>query len=245
MKTFHKTLLTILIASLPAISHAQEICDSKLQVDVNCDGQQKIAVLGDSFVYGTGDANIKTLKGYIGRSQKALPKHKIAGYGVPGQQTSQLLENVKEALSPSNQSKLRDDLLEADVIFLDIGRNDRWIGLPKTAYKNLQTIRTLLRSRITELTGKTPVVVLSVLMLPNRGSQGPWVKEFDAIILKGHSNKNPANLRFDLVSKRLIGADQIHPTARGYSEISKVFVNYVKKKLPGLVRARSAASKKK
>lgn len=215
---------------------AQE-CSSGKPVDHNCDGQQKIAVLGDSFVFGVGDSKIKTLNGYIGRTQKLTPKIRIDGFGEQGQRTAQLLQKLRDTFSTNNESKLLTSLLEADAIFLDLGRNDRWLfGTPADALKNLQIIRNLLRTEIKQRTGVTPLVVLAVLMLPNRGAQGPWVKELNKLILKSNSPDNPANLRFDLVSKRLIGADQIHPTSRGYVEISKVFKKYLTKNLPALIR---------
>jgi lysophospholipase L1-like esterase len=231
-------LFIICLLSLPLNLFAQD-CSSNLLIDNNCDGVQKILVLGDSFVAGTGDTNLKTLKGYIGRTQKALPKFEITAFGVKGQQTGQLLTSIKEALAQASGS-LYNSLLETDVVLLDLGRNDRWLfGLPKDALKNLQTIRSLIRKEVKTISGKSPVVVLAVLMLPNRGAQGPWVKELNTLIFKSHSTTNPANLRFDLVSKRLIGADQIHPTSRGYVELSKVFVKYIKKNLPSLVRKQS------
>jgi hypothetical protein len=42
----------------------------------------------------------------------------------------------------------------------------------------------------------------------------------------------PANLRFDLVSKRLYNADQLHPTALGYEAVTDVFVYYLTKVVP-------------
>jgi hypothetical protein len=53
------------------------------------------------------------------------------------------------------------------------------------------------------------------------------MKELDALILKSHSAEAPADLRFDLVSKRLLSADQIHPTSKGYQALADVFVKYI------------------
>jgi hypothetical protein len=64
-------------------------------------------------------------------------------------------------------------------------------------------------------------------MSPNRGSQSPWVKELDGLILKSHQVEFPADLRFDLVSKRLLQPDNIHPTSKGYVAMAKVFIAYL------------------
>lgn len=215
----------------------QNSCDSGLALDWNCDGSQHISVLGDSFVYGVGDTKLKTLSGYIGRTRKALQKIKIDGFGTRGLETGQLLNQLKAVFSSNESSSLLDSLLKADVIFLDLGRNDRWsFGPPSDAFDNLVSIRKLIQTSVAEQTGITPIVIIDVLMLPNRGAQGPWVKELNKIILDSHKLTTPANLRFDLVSKRLIGKDQIHPTSRGYAALSKSFVSYLKKTLPAMIK---------
>jgi len=81
------------------------------------------------------------------------------------------------------------------------------------------------------------MVVIATIMLPNRGSQAPWVKEFNGIIIRNNKRTDPTDLRFDLVSKRLLSADQLHPTSQGYEALAKTFVNYLLKKLPGKMRA--------
>lgn len=232
------TLLILLISlCLISANAIAQSCDSGLALDWNCDGKQKVTVLGDSFVAGIGDSSIKTLHGYIGRTQKALPRIDIDGFGTKGQQTSQLLTQLKAAFNSEKSSSLLESLLLSDIVILDIGRNDRWLrGLPSVALKNLGDIRRLIKSSVEERTGVAPVVVIAVMMLPNRGDQGPWVKELDQLIFKSHSLNFPANLRFDLVSKRLIGSDQIHPTSRGYAALSKTFVYYLKKTLPGMLQ---------
>lgn len=144
----------------------QPSCDSKLALDWNCDGKQWITILGDSFVAGIGDTNLSNLNGYIGRSQKALPKIKIDGFGTAGQDTTQLLAKVRTALQSDESTGLLDSLMNSDIIILDIGRNDRWFfGAPSTALKNLGTIRKLIQSSLKEKTGIAPVVVLAVLRI--------------------------------------------------------------------------------
>jgi lysophospholipase L1-like esterase len=75
-------------------------------------------------------------------------------------------------------------------------------------------------------------------MLPNRGSQGPWVKSLNDLLVGSDSLTAPADLRFDKVSKRLLLPDQLHPSPRGYSALSKTLVQYLQKVLP--VRALAA-----
>jgi hypothetical protein len=63
------------------------------------------------------------------------------------------------------------------------------------------------------------------------------VKELNTIILRGNSVNTPNDLRFDLISKRLLSSDQIHPTSAGYAALAKTFISYLTRKLPAKVRA--------
>lgn len=204
--------------------------------DYNCDSQINFAVLGDSLAFGFGDLQNGNKGGYVTRAARKLPNISIDNFGVNGQTTPQLIALLDDTFQDESSS-LYTSLLSADVIFLDLGRNDRWFfGLPSTTLKSLKYISASLKSRIEKRTGTAPLVITAVLMLPNRGSQGPWVKELNSLILKSSSKSAPADLRFDLVSKRLLGSDQVHPTSLGYIALGKTFFSYIKKTLPRKIR---------
>ncbi len=209
--------------------------------DISCDGEVRIAVLGDSIVAGVGDEQYgDSGGGYVTRARIRLPSVSFAGLGKPGQTTEQLYRLVKTTLAGSSSSfpKLRATLSDADVIVLDIGRNDWWSVArrkePPTSptYGRIRRLQKYLRDRLTALSGRTPIVVVSRLLLPNRGGQGPWVGRLNARFAATSSLYLPANLRFDLVSKRLYNADQLHPTALGYEAVTEVFVYYLTKVVP-------------
>jgi len=198
--------------------------------DFNCDGKSTIVVIGDSLVAGIGDTQNGNAGGYVLRAQERFPQATVAGYGVPGLRTLTLLKNVRKAFATAATSELAESLITADLVLLDLGRNDRWnFGLPATTLRNLKRARSMIEVGVEQQGGVAPLVVTAVLMYPNRGSQGPWVKELNELILKSHSTEHPADLRFDLVSKRLLSADNIHPTSKGYAAITKVFVDYLRK----------------
>lgn len=195
--------------------------------DFNCDGKAHITVIGDSLVYGFGDTKNNNSGGYILRAQAALPETTISNQGILGLRTLTLIKKLSKAFK-NEASALRQDLLASDVVVLDLGRNDRWLfGLPAETFRNLKRARAIIEKGVAEATGFSPLVVTAVLMYPNRGSQGPWVKELDDIIFQSDSTKAPANLRFDQVSKRLLSADNIHPTSKGYAALASVFVKYL------------------
>jgi len=196
--------------------------------DVNCDGKATIVVVGDSLVFGVGDTKNGGKGGYVLRAQEYFPEATILNYGVQGLRTPTLIKQVRKAFINSTASDLARDLIAADLVVLDIGRNDRWFfGLPATTVRNLKRVRAMIQDGVTSTTGTSPLIVTAVLMYPNRGSQGPWVKELDTLIAKLDSAEFPADLRFDTVSKRLLSADNIHPTSKGYTAMATVFQQYL------------------
>jgi lysophospholipase L1-like esterase len=204
--------------------------------DINCDGKAIVTVMGDSLAYGFGDTANQNRGGYVLRAAKALPKVIFHNHGEQGLISAELIESIDKAFSGSDE-KLRDDLVASDIVVFDIGRNDRWLDIPpRSTLKALKLARTKIQNEVGARTGFSPLVVFAVLMLPNRSAQGPWVKQFDELVLKGSSPKHPADLRFDLVSKRLLSSDQIHPTPAGYKALAQVFVKYITKTLTARVK---------
>lgn len=231
--------LALFCASLIAIRPAAACPKVDGYPDFNCDQAVNITILGDSLGSGFGDTKNGNKGGYVLRTARKFPDINFDNQSKAGQRTFELLGAVTRAFQGKSQEKtLRQSLLRADVVFLDLGRNDRWLfGTPEATYRNLKRISSLIKKKVAAQTGVAPLVVTSVLMLPNRGSQGPWVKALNAIILRSNSRSAPADLRFDLVSKRLLGTDQIHPTTEGYNALGKTFIAYIQKTLPKKIAA--------
>jgi lysophospholipase L1-like esterase len=206
--------------------------------DFNCDGSARVVVLGDSLVYGTGDKSNRGRGGYVLRAQNAFEGALVVNLGVPGLETQDLVANIKHSFSGRESSLIADELSLADLVVIDVGRNDFWNFKPLSAStRNLSRIKTSIESNLIERGGTSPLVVTAVLMLPNRGDQGPWVKELNLLIEKTNSSHFPADLRFDTVSKRLLGTDRLHPTSKGYGAIAAVLIKYLKSNYPLHARA--------
>jgi lysophospholipase L1-like esterase len=231
---FSCLVLFLTLASVPASSACPQV--GRLP-DFNCDGEAHIVVIGDSLVYGYGDTTNDNHGGYVLRAQARLPEASVHNFGIQGLKTREMLTNAENAFKGTGDTALAEALVKADLVVLDVGRNDRWLfGLPSAAFRNLKRARSLINKRVTERTGNAPLVVVAVMMYPNRGAQGPWMKELDALILASDNSENPADLRFDLVSKRLLSSDQIHPTPKGYKALADVFVKYVLRRYPQHVK---------
>ena len=228
-------LLLILIVSNASAQTTCAVANGVL--DVNCDGIVRVCAVGDSIVYGIGDKANNERGGYPLRAAKKLPNVDVINSGEPGLKVSSLLLRYSRDFKSSAGRQEYADLLTSDIIVLDLGRNDRWaFGPASSTYRDLKRLRSLIRSAAREEYSETPLVVIAVLMLPNRGAQGPWVKELNQMILDGNSLANPSDLRFDLISKRLLNEDQIHPTSRGYDDLAKTFIKYLTKTLPARVK---------
>ena len=223
-----KFFITFITALILFNSAQAQDCPSAHKVpDINCDGRVMVTVIGDSLVAGIGDTKNDNKGGYVLRASAKLKKIEFNSVGVPGLRTLELLKLLKQVFSA------KSELAKSDIVILDIGRNDRWLfGEPLATYRNLKRASAQIKKAGKKSQGKPPLVVTAVLMLPNRGSQGPWVKELNSIILKNSTKKDPGDLRFDLVSKRLLNSDQVHPTSQGYEQLSKTLVHYLSKTLP-------------
>lgn len=196
--------------------------------DFNCDGKAVVVVIGDSLVYGVGDTKNNNQGGYVLRAQERLPLVDFVNQGVAGLRTLPMITRIRKAFDKGAESPLASKLLEADLVVLDVGRNDRWLfGLPEATLRNIKRARQMITTKVAEQGATAPLVVTSVLMYPNRGSQGPWVKELDELILQSGTDEYPADLRFDQVSKRLLSPDNVHPTSKGYAALAEVFIKYL------------------
>jgi lysophospholipase L1-like esterase len=226
-----KILLHLIVPALIAVLSTKEVAacpDVGRLPDYNCDGSAVITVLGDSLVYGFGDTRNDNKGGYVLRAQEKFLEATLVNQGVLGLRTQQMLSKIRKAFASYQTDPLAQSLLTADMVVLDVGRNDRWLmGLPSAALRNIKRARELITNQATTLGYQAPLVVTAVLMYPNRGSQGPWVKELDELIIKSGTADYPADLRFDRVSKRLLSSDAVHPTSKGYDSMALIFNKYL------------------
>jgi lysophospholipase L1-like esterase len=205
-------------------------------LDLNGDCEVVGVVVGDSFSGGVGDTPDDG--GFVLRAARSLPRIELIRMGFPGLETLDLLEKIEKELKSNSVTPFKRALERADFVVLDLGRNDRWnFGEPEESARNMWRIQKALRKKIFQLNGVPPVIITSILMLPNRGSQGPWVAKFNQIVASHNSSRFPADLRFDLVSKRLIGSDQLHPSPEGHAALAVTLANYLRKTLPSYLNA--------
>lgn len=232
-----KNLIAVVVVAFGMMQSAWACPEIEKIPDFNCDGMLQITFIGDSLVYGFGDTQNRNKGGYVLRVEKKLKKANVTNLGQLGMFANELQDYLETVFETDSKASQKAVLRASDIIVFDVGRNDRWFfGEPITTYNQLRQAASYLKTQTAKLDGTAPMIVTAVLMLPNRGSQGPWVKALNELILKSSSTKAPADLRFDLVSKRLLGSDQIHPTSLGYDALAKAFLDYVRGSLAKKMR---------
>lgn len=229
------TVLRILLPLLSAVIYGSPVaaCPRVAGLpDLNCDGSAAIAVLGDSLVYGIGDSIHGNRGGYVLRAQDRFPQATFYNLGQGGNRAKRLVRELGEAFKGSSNTALATHLKGSDVVFLDLGRNDWWDFKPALAtWRDLKRCREIIQNNITATTGHAPLVITAQMVLANRTGQGTWVLDLNNIIKQKSSSVAPGDLRFNVMSKRLL-ADRVHPTPAGYDVLTKILVSYLQDTLP-------------
>lgn len=201
--------------------------------DFNCDGELHVVVMGDSLVSGYGDTDNNNVGGYVLRAQRALPGVTFHNLGIQGLTSVKLLLNLTKAFDSRGKDAWFKALRKADLVVLDIGRNDRWFfGEAQQTARRIRKAVDMIRYQVARINGSGPLVVTSILMLPNRGAQAPWVVELNRFLRDGNTPNKPADLYFDQVSKRLLSPDRIHPTPEGYQVMAGYLLAYIRNTYP-------------
>lgn len=219
------TFIFVLFASTTAYS-----CPTvRKLIDYNCNQKLKIVFVGDSIVYGIGDTKNKNKGGYVLRLAKKIPFAQIVNLGKPGANSRGLLQNYTKDLNSKKNNATKEYLKDADLIVIDVGRNDLWRNHTQDQVVTfIRRLMKLFRTKVGRDTQSPPYVMSTVLYYTNRGSQNPFLKALNELLLKVNSSQFPVGMRMDTVSKRLLQPDRIHPTPAGYSALSKVALNYIK-----------------
>jgi lysophospholipase L1-like esterase len=179
-------------------------------------------------VYGIGDTVNGNRGGYVLRIARKFPGATFENFGTPGQEARRELLVIEAAFAGTGNAELANSLTRADIVILDLGRNDWWKFAPAIAtWRNLKRLRELIQNKVYGVTDHKPLVVTAQLMGANRTGQGAWVAELGKYIAATHKSSAPSDLRFNLVSKKLLG-DRVHPTSLGYDELTKVLLQYLK-----------------
>ncbi|MFG6117533.1 GDSL-type esterase/lipase family protein [Halobacillus sp. MO56] len=229
-KILISTLVLLVIISAISYFIAQQ---QKQKAKTN--ENEELVALGDSLTYGVGD---KTGTGYVGDLQKLLSENHdgpvtVHNYGIPGQQTDGLLQQLKK-------SDIQENVAEADYIIIFIGTNDliksnggdlaklydERIEQGKADYeKNLKRIFSIIR----ENNPDAPVLYLGLYNPFPSSSEldkvvGNWNESSQKIVSDYSRTKFiETNGLFDKKSNKYF-SDALHPTEKGYKLITQKII---------------------
>jgi lysophospholipase L1-like esterase len=198
-------------------------------VDYNCDQVLKVAITGDSIVYGIGDDSLEDDGGgYVTRLKEYYPSMTIENLGVPGATSLQLFRAFKTNLTKEPPGVTRLKSMDADIYIIDVGRNDYWNRQsPELTVRNIRRLVRYLKETLTLQDGTSPLFVVSRLIPTSRAFQKPFVDGINKALVKQASTQLPAYLRFDTFNAKLLTSDGLHPSAEGYDALAKILKNHL------------------
>ncbi|HJW92294.1 MAG TPA: GDSL-type esterase/lipase family protein [Thermoanaerobaculia bacterium] len=197
----------------------------------------KIAILGDSLAYGTGD---ESDGGIAGRIRSMLPDIESVNLGVSGAVTSDVARRL-------NQTNVRSHLKNADVIVLSIGANDlfRTPGAQQRAFEDPMKLADEILAKIAHIVSELQRISphARILLL---GGYNPVPDHPLAFMIDGYVEMWDELLvkRFEVVKTHdlVIGAnlsryDRFHPGGPAYQAIAE----RIAERIAGMALPTSAA----
>lgn len=194
------------------------LCACNGQTQERTTEEQTIVALGDSLTAGLGVAEEESYPAQLQEKLRADGWNcKVINAGVSGETSTGTLARLEWVLS-----------MKPDLLLLETGANDGLRGQsPAQMKKNIGTILQTLQER------EIPVILMGMKM---PGNLGPfYVRKFDAVypaLAKEYEvTLMPFFLKDVAMKPALNQADQIHPTAEGYSIIVGNVAPYVEEAL--------------
>lgn len=184
-------------------------------IDFNCNQKLRVVFTGDSVVAGLGDAENSHRGGYVKRMNQRLPRPvQVKNLGFSGIRSDQLLRRFLDGL-------YRRQVQRADVVFIDVGKNDCRDNLPPIrAVRNIKRLVRFFQQRAGNETLGNPYVVIAT-QIPNRDRRRACIEEINRLLLVKKSEKLPAYFRFDKLPASILGSDGLHPNSAGYARMSR------------------------
>ena len=197
-------------------------------VDFNCDGVIKIAVAGDSIVYGRGDLDNENRGGWVKRLGPLLRVPAVRNIGVPGISSEDLYQRLlKNFKKPS--SSIYERAIDADIFIIGVGANDFYAhGDPSLTVRNIKRIVSMVRKELGRGNSVPPYVLVAKLTPTTRGFQRSFMENVNILLARYRSNDLPSYLRFDVMHEDYVSYDGLHPISSGYEELSQIAADYLK-----------------
>jgi len=206
-------------------------------IDYNCDRKLKIVAVGDSVVAGIGDSRNGNRGGYVKRLRKDFPRADIKGMGFPGYSSGRLLQDFTAALNRPGTGKTKRSLENADLIIIDVGRNDYWDKeAASLTVTNIVRLAKLFKEKVGTRLGVPPYVTIAYMLPTKRSFQWTFLVQINYYLSHLNPASFPVELRFNNLGTSSLSWDGIHPSSRGYSKMEAMIKKYLKGKLQRVER---------
>lgn len=236
MRTIKSLIILVLMLHF-GVAHACPLIGGI--IDYNCDGKLKLAFVGDSVVKGVDDSYDGDA-GYVLRIGQSIKKAKVSNLGVPGITTLRLFTALKQKLSSPKESITKSKLLDADYVFIDVGRNDFFEeDNAPLAVRNIRRMIRLIRLYIGDDVETPPFVTAALLTPTPRETQQPFIDQINALLAQQDSVNLRVGMHFNTMPVDLINDGGIHPTPEGYDYMAAVAEHYIRTTLQDLVKTRA------
>lgn len=207
-------------------------------IDYNCNQVLKIVITGDSIVKGVG--GLPEEEGYVARLRERLPKAEITDLGVAGVTSFRLLRAFKKLLSQKKEGQTKIKTSDADIIVVDVGRNDFYShGIPSLTVNNIRRLVKFLREHVGSDVQSPPYIIVSTLLPTTRRFQQPFIDEVNRLLLKLSSKDFKVLVRFDYLSTDYLSEDGLHPSPEGYIAMGDQLYYVITKPLQKLISSRA------
>jgi lysophospholipase L1-like esterase len=217
-------LITLTILLSPILSVACPRVEGL--IDYNCNQKLKLAFIGDSIVFGVRDNDNNGAGGYVLRLSKLFPNAEFTNLGVPGITTQEMIRKLKDGFTSTKSDPVKTKLLDADIIVIDIGRNDYWDKVHSSySMTNIRRIVTTINEWFDTNRKVRPYILVSPLLPINtysRNFQAPFIKALNERIIRASQLKQIKVLfRVDTLPSTILSYDGLHPYSAGYTVIAK------------------------
>lgn len=198
-------------------------------IDFNCDRKIQIVGIGDSIVYGVGDEDYDGKGGYMTRLRSVFPKTNIYKEGFPGITVARLLGFYKTLFRRAPNNPLIKKIGNADILLIDVGRNDYFNRNPSSLTVDTLRIMTEYLTRKLKKKFKTVPLIVGAELIPSaREFDMDFINAINSSLFMKRSGSFPFYLRFDLLDPLLLGEDGIHPTSGGYAQMTEFAAEYIR-----------------
>lgn len=196
-------------------------------VDYNCDQALKISIVGDSVVAGVRDEP-SSRGGYVGRLGETLTDAQVRNLGVPGITTERLLLRLHNNFRRKGNNSVKNKLLGADLVLIDIGRNDYWNLLPaEFTIRNIERIVSLLKTEIAKLSEVEPFIVVESLIPTTRFYQRSFIAGINSLLNTEDTQASTIYPGFQKLKPTILSWDGLHPSAKGYDVMAKKVFRFI------------------